>query len=187
MTWLIAGLVVFFGAHLVPMVPAVSAAVTARLPGSGRQGLVSLLSFVGLGLVIYGYSRAGYQPVFTPPPWGRTAAAWLMLPVFGLLIAAYAPSNLKRVTRHPMLWATVVWAVAHLVANGDLASLLLFGSFCVWALAAMVSANRRGAQLQTAAVPVYWDGVALLGGLAVYFVVTHAHGSVFGVSASRLY
>ena len=181
MIWLIVGLVLFFDAHLVPMVPALRNALVGAIGENGCKGLVAVTAFAGLGLIVFGYSRAGYTPVYTPPPWGMDVAKWLMLPVFPLLVAAYQPSNIKRVTRHPMLWATVLWALAHLSANGDAASVLLFGSFGVWALLAMYSANRRGATLKTESVPVVRDVVNAGVGLAVHVLVAYFHGRIFGM------
>jgi uncharacterized membrane protein len=101
--------------------------------------------------------------------------------VLTLLAAAYIPSGVKRVTRHPMLWATVIWAISHLFANGDLRSLLLFGSFGVWALFDMWSANRRGATLREQPVALRYEGMVVVTGIAAYLLFARFHGALFGV------
>ncbi len=88
----------------------------------------------------------GKNPVlWHPPAWTKHAAFLLMLPAFILLVAAYVPSRLRTWVRHPMLAAVSIWAIAHLLANGDLASLVLFGSFLVFSVYGRISASRRGA------------------------------------------
>jgi uncharacterized membrane protein len=98
-----------------------------------------------------------------------------------LFVSAFMPTNLKRLTRHPMLWGVTVWAAVHLVANGDLASLILFGSFGAFSLFDMWSANRRGAELSAKVVP-YWRDVlvAAVGGI-VYVGLLHSHEMLFGM------
>jgi len=98
-----------------------------------------------------------------------------------LLVAAFMPTNLKRVTRHPMLWGVTIWAAAHLLTNGDLASLILFGSFGVFSLFDMGSANRRGAELSSTAVPYWRDLLVIVVGGMVYLAFFSGHAWLFGV------
>jgi uncharacterized membrane protein len=98
-----------------------------------------------------------------------------------LLVAAFMPTNLKRFTRHPMLWGVTIWAAAHLLANGDLAGLILFGSFGAFSLFDMWSANRRGAKLSSKVVPYWRDLLVVLIGGIVYVGILHSHGLLFGV------
>ena len=83
--------------------------------------------------------------LYTPPTALRHVALLLMLPVFPLLVAAYVPGRIKTMAKHPMLLATKLWALAHLLANGTLADVLLFGGFLVWAVADRISVKRRPA------------------------------------------
>jgi uncharacterized membrane protein len=147
MTVLIIGLLLFFGVHSVRMLadPWRTAQI-ARLGAGGWKGLYSLASAVGLGLMIWGYALARRAPVdlWQPPAWTFSAAALLTAISFVLIAAAYVPGNHFKVKLgHPLLAGTKLWAFAHLISNGRLADLLLFGVFLVWAVFAFTSARRR--------------------------------------------
>ncbi len=182
MNLLILGIVIFIGVHLLPSLVPVRRAAMERLGPGAYKGLFSLLSLVGLVLIAVGKVMADFQPLWQPPVWGRYAALVLLLPVFVLLAAANMPSNIKRFTRHPMLWGVTLWSVGHLLANGDRASLLLFGSFGAYALFDMVSANLRGAVKQEKVYPLVKDGVTVAAGLLVYGVLLVLHPYLFGVA-----
>ncbi len=146
MAILIAGLVLFLGIHTLPMLPATRDGLVAKLGENGYKGLFTLVSAVGLGLIIYGYGAARFEgPIlYDPPYWLRHVTMLLMVPVFIFLVAAYVPSKINRALKHPMLVAVKLWAFSHLLVNGDLASVLLFGGFFVWAVADRISVKRRG-------------------------------------------
>jgi uncharacterized membrane protein len=99
-----------------------------------------------------------------------------------LLAGAYVPTNIKRFTAHPMLWAVTVWAAAHLLANGDLASLVLFGGLGTFALVDMWSANVRGAEVVATRQPLFKDLATVIAGLVAYGVFLALHSYLFGVS-----
>jgi uncharacterized membrane protein len=147
MTLLLLGLVLFLGVHSVrSLAEPLHAAMLARLGEGGWKALHSVLSLVGLVLISIGYAQARLAPVdlWMPAPWTRHAAAALTLPAFILLTAAYVPGNaIKSRLGHPMLLGTKVWALAHLLANGRLADLALFGGFLLWAVVAFRSARQR--------------------------------------------
>lgn len=177
MALLIAGLVLFLGIHTLPMFPATRNGLVSRLGETPYKGLYTLLSFVGLGLIVYGYGVARFEgpPVlYDPPFWLRHVTMLFMVPVFIFLVAAYVPSRIKTVLKHPMLVAIKLWALAHLLANGDLASVLLFGGFLAWAVADRISVKRRGSgagqigALATAKPGKYSDFVVILLGLVLY-------------------
>jgi uncharacterized membrane protein len=116
--------------------------------GSERDhtGLYTLLSIAGVVLMAIGFGRyraAGYIPVWDPPVWTRHLSLILVWPAFIMFVAAYFPGRIKGTLKHPMLAGVKLWAAAHLLANGDLGSILLFGSILAWAVAARVSAKRR--------------------------------------------
>jgi len=147
MTVLILGLLLFLGVHSLRIVAdGWRSAQIARL-GEGRwKGMYSLISAVGLGLIVWGYGLARSEPVplWSPPFWTRHAASLLTLPAFILLVAAYVPGSYIRArVGHPMVAGVKLWALAHLLANGNLADLLLFGGFLAWAIADFISARRR--------------------------------------------
>lgn len=181
MTLLILGILVFFGIHLVPAAPELRDRLVGRLGRRGWKGFMALIAIAGFVLMVRGWQRAEIVPVYTPPEFGHWLPRIFMLPALILLVAAYIPSNIKRVTRHPMLWATVIWAVAHLFANGDLRSLLLFGSFGLWALFDMWSANRRGAFLSEQRIAWYYEAATVFAGVVAYAMLVRFHGILFGV------
>jgi uncharacterized membrane protein len=142
---------------------------------------MSLVSIAGFAMIVMGWQRAPFVPVFSPPEWGHWLPRVLMLAALMLLAAAYIPSGVKRFTRHPMLWAAVIWGISHLLANGDSRSILLFGSFAAWALFDMWSANRRGATLKEQPVPLRYEAMVVAVGVVAYLLFSRFHGALFGV------
>ncbi|TDJ32223.1 MAG: NnrU family protein [Gammaproteobacteria bacterium] len=180
MTLLIAGLAVFFGPHLISTFVPLRAALVDRLGENPYMGLYSAVSLAGLVMIVMGYARAPLEVVYEPPTWGRSGNTLLMLVAVILLVAAYAPSNIKRLTAHPMLWGTFLWAAGHLLANGDKASLLLFGSFAIYALYDMWSANRRGQRPSKEKYPFAKDITIVVLALIIYAILFRFHGTFFG-------
>jgi uncharacterized membrane protein len=186
MTRLLVGLLIFFGVHSVAIVAAGwRERMVARIGPIPWKALYSVASLVGFVLLVGGYAQARLDPIFLyqPPAWTRHVAALLMLPVFPLLLAAYLPGRIKAAVKHPMLTATKAWAVAHLLANGALADVLLFGSFLAWAVLDRISVGRRPqAAVHGAPAPMRNDVIAVVGGLVLYAVfVMWAHARLFGV------
>lgn len=144
---LLAGLAGFLGLHSIAIVAhewrTAQIAKLGEKPWKAMYALVSLISF-GLIVWAYGESRLAPTVLWTPPIWTRHLAALLTLPAFLLLVAAFVPGNrIKSAVGHPMVAGTKVWALAHLLANGNLADVLLFGSFLAWAIADFISARKR--------------------------------------------
>jgi uncharacterized membrane protein len=187
MTQLIVGLLIFLGIHSVSIVaPAGRDALAARFGEWGWKGLYSLIALAGFLLAMRGYSMARFEPIFLyqPPVAFKHVAALLMLPVFTLLLAAYLPGKIKEKARHPMLVAVKLWAVAHLLANGMLADVVLFGSLLVWAVVDRISLKRRPHRAHPAAPKTALnDAVAVLAGLGLYAAfVMGWHARLFGVA-----
>jgi uncharacterized membrane protein len=146
MAILVLGLAIFLGTHAFTMARAPRAALIARLGEGPYKGLYALASLIGIVLIAIGFGRyraAGYIEVWDPPVWTRHLALLLMWPAWVMVVAAYLPGRIKRTLKHPMLAGVKVWALAHLLANGDLGSILLFGSILGWAVLARISAKRR--------------------------------------------
>lgn len=190
MLMLVAGLVLFLGVHSVSIISRSGRDALVQKLGEGAwKGLYSLVALAGVVLIIYGYAKAREAPVplYQLPTAARHASALLMLPVFVLLAAAYLPGRIQRAAKHPMLLAVKFWALAHLLANGDLASVLLFGSFLAWAVADRISLKRRAAAgllrpVHGASPGAMNDVIALVAGLVLYGVFAFwAHGFLFGV------
>jgi uncharacterized membrane protein len=174
MTWLILGLILFLGSH--------SARIFAepwrqrRIAAMGLNGwkaIYSIVAIVGFVLIVIGYGEARSAPVilYSPPPWTRHLAALLTIPAFVLLAAAYVPgTRIKRAVGHPMVAGVKIWAFAHLLANGTLADVLLFGSFLAWAVVDYIASRRRDRVAGTvyAVGPVSRDLIAVVIGLAAW-------------------
>ena len=133
---LVLGLVVFLGAHVFVTLRAPRAAVIKRIGEWPYKGLMSLVSLAGLILIGYGfgqYRATGWIDVWSPPEWTYYVTQLLMWPASIFVVAAYSRGNIWRALKHPMLVGVKTWAVAHLISNGDLGSIVLFGSFLAWA------------------------------------------------------
>ena len=145
MIFLIAGLVIFFSVHSIAIVaPGLRDRLAERLGILWQIGY-SIDAAIGLALIVYGYGQARLEPVvlYTPPPVLRYVTVILMLLAMPLLVAAYLPGRIRTAVKHPMLVAVKTWAFAHLLSNGMLADVLLFGSFMLWAVADRISLKRR--------------------------------------------
>ncbi|WP_277185343.1 NnrU family protein [Caballeronia sp. BR00000012568055] len=188
MLLLVIGLLVFLGIHSVSIVaPGWRAAQIARLGEGPWKGLYSLVSIASFVAMLYGYGMARHAPVmlYAPPVALRHLALLLMLPVFPLLIAAYLPGRIKRVARHPMLLAVILWALAHLIANGSLRDVVLFGGFLLWAIADLVSVSRRKNPRAVPGAPAspVNDVIVVVAGLGFYaFMVLYGHAHWIGVA-----
>jgi uncharacterized membrane protein len=174
MLYLVIGLVLFLGVHSADIVATHWRRDTIARIGLKRWKLIySVLAIVGFVILVWGYGIARQEPVvlYTPPAWTRHLAALLMLPVFPLLLATYLPGRIKAALRHPMLAAVKFWALAHLIANGTLADVLLFGSFLAWAVADRIAQKRRPVHAIPTATPAARNDVlAVVLGLALYVV-----------------
>lgn len=187
MLMLISGLVIFFAVHAVPMSPSFRNTVTERIGRTGYQLMFSVVSLLGLLLIVWGYQASGEWNViiWSPPVWTQHVATLLMLPALIALAAAYIPSNIRSALKHPMLVAIKVWAFAHLIANGDLVSMLLFGSFLVYGVVDRISVKRRGSlgPLGAAQGGIGGDIAAVVIGTGAYlFLLFYGHAWLFGVA-----
>jgi uncharacterized membrane protein len=191
MITLLAGLLLFFGMHSVSIVSRRwRDSMASRLGPMVWRLAYSIVSIAGFYLIVRGYSLARLNPIvlYETPHGFRYLSAALMLPVFPLLIAAYLPGRIKATVKHPMLAATKSWALAHLLVNGALADVLLFGGFLAWAVADRISVGRRpaparqmfgGKERGRSWAP---DVVAIVLGLALYgWLFTSGHVRLFGV------
>jgi uncharacterized membrane protein len=188
MTVLILGLLVFLAAHSIRIfAEGWRTRQIARMGESKWKGLYSLISIVGLVLIVWGYGLARADPVWIwqPPVWMRHLAGPLTLLAFVLLAAAYVPRNqIKAKFHHPMVLGVKVWAFAHLLAHGTLHGMLLFGAFLAWAIADFAAARRRDREAKT----VYPAGTvggtlsALVAGALAWAAFAFAlHGWLIGV------
>jgi uncharacterized membrane protein len=185
----IIGLMLFFSTHSARIFAEDNRAQHIAHYGMAKWKLAySMVSIVGLGLIVWGYGQTRLDPVYLwfPPVWTRHFAALLLLPAFILLVAAYLPgTRMKAALGHPMTLGVKLWALAHLISNGTLADVLLFGSFLAWSIAAYSSARKRDrAQgLVRASGRFSRDALAVLIGAGLWFVFArHLHAVLFGVA-----
>jgi uncharacterized membrane protein len=169
---LILGLAVFFGGHSISLLAlGWRDRMAKRLGVRTWQGAYTVLALIGFYLLVTGYGAA--RPVaavlYAPPPWLHYVAAVLMLPVFPLAFASVFSGRIRARAGHPLLLATIIWAVAHLLTNGSTADVLLFGAFLAWAVVVRRSLGRRPAR-RMIALPASMvnDVIAGAGGLALY-------------------
>ena len=188
MSYLIFGLAIFLGVHSVRVVAEDwRTGVRQRLGEMPYKGIYSVLSLIGFGLIVWGFGMAREAPsmVWTPPTGMRHAASLLTLISFVFLAAAYVPRNsIKARFHHPMVLGVKTWALAHLLANGSVAHLVLFGSFLLWAVALFISSRRRDrAQgVQYPAGTAVATGVTVLVGLGAWALFAFMlHGLLIGI------
>lgn len=182
MSVLIVGLLLFLGVHSVRIFAEDwRRAQIARFGENGWKMAYSLVSLIGLVVLIYGYGMTRMDPVFVwnPPIWTRHLAALLTIPAFILLAAAYVPGNrIRTALGHPMIIGVKVWAFAHLLANGRLGDIVLFGAFLLWAVLDFRAARQRdrAAPVTRPAGGLAGDAVTLAIGLigwAVFALYLH--------------
>lgn len=141
MTLLILGLLLWSVVHFYNRAaPASRAALTERF-GNGARGIIAGLILISVILMIIGYKRAPFTPIYDPPSWGVHLNNLLMFCAIALIGMGSSKGRLRAALRHPMLIGVVVWACAHLLANGDVASVILFGGMAIWAIAEMLVIN----------------------------------------------
>jgi uncharacterized membrane protein len=171
MALLIIGIAAFLGLHLVPTLPGLRERLVARLGEGPYKRLFALLSVASFILLVYGFAKAPVIQVWSPPSWTRWVAIVLMLPAFIFLVAAYVPGQIKAKLKHPFLVAIKTWALAHLIANGDLASIILFASFLAYAAYDRITLKRRtatGLVTVPATGPPSNDAIAVVLGVVLY-------------------
>jgi uncharacterized membrane protein len=143
---LIIGLVVFIGSHVFVTRRAARAALIARIGEVPYKVAFAIVALVGLVLIGWGFAHyrvEGYVQVWTPPAWMRHVTVALVWPAIIFATAAYIPGDIKRTLKHPLLVATKLWALAHLLSNGDLGGIILFASLLAWAVYDRITLKRR--------------------------------------------
>ena len=174
MIWLILGVALWSWSHLLKRV---SPGFRASLGDGRAKGLVTVLSLLAIGLMIYGYRNADMVQLWNPPAFLRHVNNALMV-VAVLLINLKASRGVMRTwLRHPMLTSVKVWALAHLLVNGDLASVILFGGLLAWAVFDVIRINRmEPAWVRPAKGPVLNDVIYVVVSAVVFAVIVYIHG-----------
>jgi uncharacterized membrane protein len=186
MLQLIAGLVLFLGMHSASIVALPLRDRLAARSEIGWKAVYGLVSLAGLILIVRGYGEARLDSVvlYAPPVWLKHVAALLLLPVFILFLAPYLPGKIKKAAKHPQLVAVKLWALAHLLVNGTVADVVLFGSFLAWAVVDRISLKRRPVRdVPGAPESAVNDVILVIVGLLLYVAtVGWLHKLAFGVA-----
>ena len=184
MAVLVFGLILFFAPHFLREF-GLRQGLKAALPSEAAyMGLYSLVSLAGLGLIVWGKSIAPFQMIWQPVYEWRSLSLMLMIPAMVCVVAGNLPlSHLRKFLRNPMLIGVLLWSLSHLWSNGDLASMLLFGSFALWS-AIKIFSLRHESDEKFKPPSFVWDIVSLLAGLTLYIVIGLYHGQLFGVAIS---
>jgi uncharacterized membrane protein len=164
------------------MFPAVRS-TSAALAGEKPYKIVfALLSLLGIVLIVRGWGTAPADFLYVPPPALRHVTMLLVLIAFILLAASHARTNIKRLIRHPMLTGVLVWAIGHLLANGETRAVILFGSFALWAVIEILLTNARdGSWVRPEPVALKKDIITLVVGVVVFVIVMFIHPWIAGV------
>lgn len=182
---LILGIVIFLGAHTFTTLREARAGVRQSLGEGAYKGAHSVVSLIGLALIVWGFSRyraEGLVPLWYPPAGMRHLAILLMWFAFVALACMNpAPGRIRGWLRHPMLVAVKIWALAHLLANGDLGGIILFGSFLAWAVYDRIAVKRRGDAGAPRSGFTAGDAISLLAGSALYAAMFWVHPWLIGV------
>ena len=184
MTLFLLGLVIFFGAHLFTgLARGARAGLVAKLGEMPYKGLYSLVSLAGFVLIVIGWRTADASLVYAPPYWLRHVTYALMLIAFILLAAAYLPAGkIAGAAKHPMLAGVKIWAFAHLLSNGEVRSVILFGAFLAYGVIDRIAVKKRG-EAGRPAGPVRNDVLTVIIGAVLYaLVLFYAHKYIAGVA-----
>jgi uncharacterized membrane protein len=180
---LILGLLIFLGTHVFVSMRGARAAAIARLGTIGYRVAFSVVSIAGLVLIVWGYGHyraAEWIDIWSPPAFTRHITVLLMLFSVIFMTAAFFPSHIKARLKHPMLASVKTWALAHLISNGDLGSILLFGTFLAWAVFARISAKRRtDAAVAVAPAGYTNDIIVVLLGIVIYLALGFVFHPIF--------
>lgn len=185
---LLLGLVLLLGAHTVVTFREQRAALMSRLGDGTYKALFALVSLIGVVLIVWGFAQyraTGWIAVWSPPAWTRHVTVALIWPAIILVVASYSRGRIYARLKHPFLAGVKLWAVAHLISNGDLGSILLFGSVLAWAVYDRISLKRRS-DAGAPNIPLGGarnDVIAIVVGTLLYVAFGFLHPYIIGVPA----
>lgn len=181
MEFLIAGIIIFFAIHLVPIFQ-LKEKLVQGLGEKPYMGIFSLIAALGLGLMIYGKGSAEFISIWQPLPWAHWVPIIAMWPALVLLVWAEIPCSMKITLRHPMLLGILLFCISHLFANGDLATILLIGSFGIYAALTMLRLGFKKKESNIPASTPKWNAFGFIVGTLLYGVIFHFHQSITGMA-----
>ncbi len=184
MLLLVVGVSLWSFMHFLPAADvAVRKSLIAKIGENPYKGIFALLMALSIYLIIAGWKSTIPELVYLPPAWGRHATSLLVLIAFVLFLAPYPPNNFKRILRHPQLTGLTCWGVGHLLSNGEMRSIVLFGGLAAWAVIEILLLNRRdGARVKPESAPLKNDVILVVIGIMIYTIFLFAHSWLFGVS-----
>jgi len=182
MSILVAGLALFVAVHFITVITPLRSRLICRFGESPYKVAFTLISVFSIGLIIWGKSTAAFMPLYEPPLWGRHGAWLMMLIAFILLASTQGPSALRSFLKHPMLLGVAVWGAGHLLANGDLASVVLFGGMAVFSILMIILLFMRDGVKTGARYSWRSTIIQSMVGALIYLLVMYAHPFVFGVA-----
>jgi len=185
MNLLIFGIALFTSVHLVSSVaPASCASLKEAIGDNAFRVAYAVLALLGIVLIVIGWRSAVPVVVYAPPPWGQSVAFFLMFIAIFLFGVSHGKSQVKRLLRHPQLIAVLLWSTAHLLANGDIRSVILFGSLGAWALVEIPLLNRRDGEWQRPPrANMRSELISAAVSVVVFLVLIALHPYIAGVSA----
>ncbi|MFT5426734.1 MAG: putative membrane protein [Gammaproteobacteria bacterium] len=187
----ILGLLLFFGVHMLPFYPEYRAQLVEKIDndtidGEGMYKIIfSVISLLGLIFLGVGKGSMGFVGLWDIPIFFRYLAVILVLISFVLMVAAYLPNNIKRYVPHPMLTGVIIWGVTHLIVNGDVTSIILFGSFVAYSIVAIKLTDRRGSKASSGndtqeITSVVKDGIVIGIAIVGFLILLWLHKALFG-------
>ncbi|MDX1480366.1 MAG: NnrU family protein [Woeseiaceae bacterium] len=184
MNLLIFGIALFAAVHLVSaVVPSAVASLKSAVGANGYRAVHAVLSLAGVAMIVIGWRSSVPVVVYAPPPWGMSVAFVLMFAAIYLIGASHGRLRIRRVVRNPQLTAVVLWAIAHLLANGDIRSIVLFTSLGAWALVEIALLNRRDGEWHKPPAPsMKTELIGAAIGIVVFLVLLALHPYFAGVS-----
>lgn len=185
MTLLVFGVLFTVIVHLLAAVPSLKARVKQKVGDKAYGPLFGIATLIGVAIIVMGWRSSGFVAVYEPPAWGRHANFGLTLVAFVCLGIFIFRGSLRQRLRFPLAIGTVFWAVGHLLANGDLRSVILFGGLLAYALTHIVIGTLNDVR-PSPEVRAGHDLVSVLIGIALYGVMAQLHGAVIGVPVFQL-
>lgn len=184
MIWLVLGVAIWSVVHLFPAVAQGTRNRLVEAIGAGPyKGVFTLLIAASIALIVVGWMVSDSRAVYDPPAWGSGATKALVLVALILFVSSGMKTNIKRVVRHPQLTGVLVWAVAHLLANGDSHGLIVFGGLGLWTIVEMAALNRRnGAWQRPGPQSIRRELLVIAAGVVAYAVILLLHPFAFGVT-----
>ncbi|WP_421694438.1 NnrU family protein [Aestuariivirga sp.] len=179
------GVILTAALHLIAAVPSLKGRLKAVVGERAYGPVFGIASLIGIAIIVLGWRSAAFVPVYDPPTWGKHANFLLTLIAFIFLGIFLFRGSLRQRIRFPMGFAVIFWSIGHLLANGDLASLILFGGFLIYAVLHILIGTANGVR-PSPEVRSGHDLLSILAGIALYGVMAQLHGALIGVPVFQL-